>query len=65
MKIEDLKEKREQILGIAERHGARRVQIFGSLARGESFLQCRVDVVTQNTVSPYIRDEIVAQAVSL
>lgn len=95
MKIEELKERREQILGIAERHGARRVQVFGSLARGKSgkdsdvdflielkpgktlldiiamkqdledLLQCKVDVVTQNAVSPYIRDEIVAQAISL
>jgi uncharacterized protein len=95
MKIEELKERREKILDIAERHGARRVQIFGSLARAESerhsdvdflvelepgkslldliamkqdledLLECKVDVVTKRAVSPYIRDEIVAQAISL
>ncbi len=95
MKIEELRGMREQILGMAKRHGVRRVQIFGSLARGESrkdsdvdflvelepgrtlldivaikqdledLLQRRVDVVTKNAVSPYIIDEIVAQAISL
>ncbi|MBW2046831.1 MAG: DNA polymerase subunit beta, partial [Deltaproteobacteria bacterium] len=36
MKIKELKEKREQILAIAERYGAQRIQLFGSSARGES-----------------------------
>jgi hypothetical protein len=31
-----LKEKREEILSIAARHGARNVRIFGSIARGEA-----------------------------
>ena len=95
MKIEELKEKRDQILTIAERHGAQRVQVFGSSARGESgresdvdflielepgrtlldiiamkqdledLLQRKVDVVTEGAVSPYLRDEIVSQAISL
>jgi predicted nucleotidyltransferase len=95
VKIEELKEKREQILTIAERYGAERVQVFGSSARGESgresdvdflielepgrtlldiigmkqdledLLQRKVDVVTEGAVSPYLRDEIVRQAVSL
>jgi hypothetical protein len=95
MKIEELKEKREQILAIAERHGARRIHIFGSTARGEGardsdvdflielapkrslldiiamkqdledLLQCKVDVVTEKAVSPYIRDEIVSRAIAL
>jgi predicted nucleotidyltransferase len=95
VKIEELKEKREKILAIARRHGARRVQVFGSLVRGETrkdsdvdflielepgrtlldviaikqdledLLQSKVDVVTKSAVSPYIRDEIVSQAISL
>ena len=95
MKIEELKERREQILAIAERHGARRIQVFGSTARGEDsrdsdvdflielergrslldiiamkqdledLLQCGVDVVTEEAVSPYIRDEIVTRAIGL
>lgn len=31
-----LQKKREEILRIAERHGAQRVRIFGSVARGEA-----------------------------
>lgn len=95
MKIEELKERREQIIAIAERHGAKRIRLFGSLARGEEsrdsdvdflielepkrslldiiaikqdledLLQCKVDVVTEKAVSPYVRDEIVTQAVGL
>jgi len=37
MDVEDLlKEKREEILRIASRHGARNVRVFGSVARGEA-----------------------------
>ncbi|MBW2343917.1 MAG: nucleotidyltransferase family protein [Deltaproteobacteria bacterium] len=31
-----LKEKREEILRIAAKHGARNVRVFGSIARGEA-----------------------------
>ncbi|RJP24499.1 MAG: DNA polymerase subunit beta [Candidatus Abyssobacteria bacterium SURF_5] len=40
-----LKEKREEILQIAERHGARNVRVFGSAARGESGPQSDVDLL--------------------
>lgn len=33
--LDQLKEKRAEILQIADRHGARNVRIFGSVARGE------------------------------
>lgn len=33
---EVLKDKRDEILSIAARHGARRVRVFGSVARGEA-----------------------------
>ena len=37
MRVEELlKEKREEILRIAARHGARNVRVFGSVARGEA-----------------------------
>ena len=95
MKIEELKEKRRQIFAVAKRHGARRIRVFGSLAKGESrrdsdvdflielepgrtlldvvaikqdledLLQRQVDVVTEDAVSPYLKDEIVTQAISL
>jgi len=92
---EILKEKREQILSIARKYGARKVRIFGSIARGEGkpdsdldllvelepgrslldiiaikqdlegLLNRKVDVVTEAAVSPYIRDEVLRQAISL
>ncbi len=40
---EILKEKRERILSIAARHGARNVRIFGSMARGEATESSDVD----------------------
>ena len=40
-----LREKREEILRIAARHGARRVRLFGSVARGDADPQSDVDVL--------------------
>lgn len=96
MKIDEiLKEKRDEILNIATRYGARKIRIFGSILRGETkpnsdidflvelepgrslldiiaikqdledLLGCKVDVVTEAAVSPYIRNEVLSQAVSL
>ena len=80
---------------MAQRHGANRVRIFGSVARGEAredsdldllvdlekgrslfdliglkqaledFLGCRVDVLTPASVSPYIREDVLREAVVL
>ncbi len=38
-----LKSKREEVLRIAARHGARNVRVFGSVARGEADEQSDVD----------------------
>lgn len=87
--------RREDILRIARHHGARRVQLFGSIARGqagpdsdidlllplepgtspvdlvaikqdvEDLLGRRVDVVTESSISPYIRDAVIREAVDL
>jgi predicted nucleotidyltransferase len=38
-----LKDKREAILQIAAKHGARNVRVFGSLARGEADEQSDID----------------------
>lgn len=96
MNIEEiLKNKRNEILDIATRYGARKMRIFGSILRGEAtvnsdvdflvelepgrslldiiamkqdledLLGCKVDVVTEAALSPYIRDEVLGQAVSL
>ncbi len=46
MGIEELlREKREEILQIAERHGARNVRVFGSVARGEADEQSDIDLL--------------------
>ena len=33
--LESLRQRRNEILHIAERHGARNIRVFGSVARGE------------------------------
>jgi predicted nucleotidyltransferase len=44
MKLKDvLKEKREEILEIAAKHGAGNVRVFGSVARGEETLESDID----------------------
>src|SRR5574337_189983 len=88
-----LRFKREEILDLATKHGARNVGIFGSVARGkagvgsdvdflvdmeegrslldlvgfwqdlEELLGCRVDVITDGGVSPYLRDMIYREAI--
>jgi len=90
-----LKEKRQEILRIAQAHGATNIRIFGSVARGEEgpdsdldllvemkpesslldlvslwqdledLLGCKVDVITEGGISPYLRDRIYAEAVLL
>lgn len=48
MGIEDLlRERREEILRIAARHGAFNVRIFGSVARGESGADSDVDFLIE------------------
>jgi len=42
---EFFKDKREEILHLAARHGARNVRIFGSVARGEARPDSDVDVL--------------------
>ena len=44
MKIDELlKSKRQEILRIAAKHGARNVRVFGSVARGEAGSESDVD----------------------
>ncbi|MDQ1283070.1 MAG: uncharacterized protein QG666_860, partial [Euryarchaeota archaeon] len=48
MLIEDLlNKKREEILKIAGKHGARNVRIFGSVARGEADSKSDVDILVE------------------
>jgi uncharacterized protein len=45
MRLEDLREKREQILSIAERYGATNVRVFGSVVRSEARPDSDVDIL--------------------
>jgi predicted nucleotidyltransferase len=42
-----LEEKREAVLALAARRGARNVRIFGSVARGESGLESDIDLLVK------------------
>jgi hypothetical protein len=96
MKInERLRQKREEVLKLAHQHGASRVRVFGSVAKGEDteasdldllvemeaerslldivaikqdledLLGCRVHVVTEAAVCPYLRERVLQEAVNL
>jgi predicted nucleotidyltransferase len=41
----EIREKRERILDIAKRHGARNVRVFGSVARGEDTERSDLDLL--------------------
>ncbi len=43
--IDELKSKREDILALAARHGARNVRVFGSAARGEAGEASDIDLL--------------------
>ncbi len=45
MKIDQVRAKREEILRVAESHGAFNIRIFGSVARGEADSESDVDFV--------------------
>jgi hypothetical protein len=53
MEIEELiKEKREEILQIALRHGATNIRLFGSVARGEAGESSDIDILVEVGENP-------------
>jgi predicted nucleotidyltransferase len=48
MRIEELlKERRQAVVSLARKHGARNVRIFGSVARGESSTESDIDLLVK------------------
>ena len=47
IKLDDLRHQRQAILALAERHGARNLRIFGSVAAGASTAASDVDVLAR------------------
>lgn len=45
MNLEQLRSRREEILALAERHGAHNVRVFGSVVRGESGSESDIDLL--------------------
>jgi len=53
-----LKSKRQEILAIAARHGARNVRVFGSVARGEAGPESDLDVLVEMEPGTSLMDHI-------
>ncbi len=63
MEIEQLiKEKREEILEIALRHGAKKIRLFGSVARGEAGESSDIDILVEvgDNPSPWFPGGLIA-----
>ena len=45
--VELLKEKREEILQVAQKHGARNVRVFGSATRGDATAESDLDLLVE------------------
>jgi len=62
-----LKEKRDEILRIAKKHGARNVRVFGSAARGEACETSDIDflVDVSDQTSPWFPAGLVDELQSL
>ena len=57
-----VRERRDEILRVAARHGAGNVRLFGSVARGEDMLESDVDLLVDVTgaTTPWFPGSLVA-----
>ena len=58
MSAEELRAKRERILGIAEQYGARNVRVFGSVVRGDAGPDSDVDFLVEMDESRSLLDHV-------
>lgn len=56
--LDDLRSRREQIIDLARRHRARRIAVFGSLARGEAHAESDIDFLVDFEADYKLRDHI-------
>jgi hypothetical protein len=58
-KIDELlKAKRQEILAIAARHGARNIRVFGSVARGEAGPESDIDILVEMDSGKSLLDHV-------
>ena len=50
--VDLVRSKREQVLGLARRHGVTRVRVFGSMARGDAGPQSDIDLLIEVGANP-------------
>ena len=58
MTLDDLRARRDEILRLAEKHGASNVRVFGSVARGEARPDSDVDFIVSFRPKTSIFDQI-------
>jgi uncharacterized protein len=59
LKIDELlKSKRQEILAIAARHGARNLRVFGSVARGEAGPESDLDILVEMEPGKSLLDHV-------
>jgi len=61
------REKKAEIIRLAEVSGCSNVRVFGSVATGDlrDLLGTEIDLVESRSIHPYIRDRVLAEAVGL
>ncbi|WP_069790319.1 nucleotidyltransferase family protein [Cyanobacterium sp. IPPAS B-1200] len=68
MNLELLKEKREEIINIASKHGAYNVRVFGSVARGEADEKSDIDFLIDydiNEITPWFPVRLIRELENL